>query len=61
MEYIKEPEGVDFIIAPTTITEKDKEEISTFIANYKKLSVTHMIAEPATDYKKADIKTPKSG
>ena len=35
MGYIKEPEGVDFIIDSEPLTDKDRKEISQFIANYK--------------------------
>ena len=36
MGYIREPKGVDFIVAPSALTEKDRQEISAFIANYRK-------------------------
>ena len=35
MGYIKEPEGVDFIIKSEPLTDKDRKEISQFIAEYK--------------------------
>lgn len=35
MGHIKEPEGVDFIIKSEPLTEKDRKEISKFIADYK--------------------------
>jgi hypothetical protein len=35
MGFIKEPKGVDFIIQSKPLTDKDRQEISTFIANYK--------------------------
>ncbi len=36
MGYIKEPEGIDFIVAPSTFTTQDRQLISNIIANYKK-------------------------
>ena len=36
MGYIKEPEGVDFIIKSEPLTDKDKEQISQFIREYKR-------------------------
>ena len=35
MGHIKEPKGVDFVIASDPLTEKARHEISEFIRNYK--------------------------
>lgn len=35
MGHIKEPKGVDFLVQSKPLTEKDKSEISEFIAHYK--------------------------
>lgn len=35
MGYIKEPEGVDFIIKSKPLTDKERKEISKFIQDYK--------------------------
>ena len=35
MGYIKEPKGVDLIVGPSTLTDKDKKMISDIIARYK--------------------------
>ena len=35
MGHIKEPKGVDFVIQSTPLTDKDRKEISGFIADYK--------------------------
>lgn len=35
MGYIKEPEGVDFIIKSKPLTDKERKEISKFIQAYK--------------------------
>lgn len=35
MGYIKEPKGVDFIIQSRPLTEKDRQDISKYIADYK--------------------------
>ena len=36
MGHIKEPKGVDFVIASDPLTDKARQEISEFIRNYKK-------------------------
>lgn len=36
MGHIKEPKGVDFVIASDPLTDKARTEISEFIRNYKK-------------------------
>ena len=35
MGHIKEPKGVDFVIASDPLTDKARKEISEFIRNYK--------------------------
>jgi len=35
MGHIKEPKGIDFIIQSEPLTDKDRAEISKFIADYK--------------------------
>ena len=35
MGHIKEPKGVDFLIASDPLTDKARQEISEFIRNYK--------------------------
>jgi hypothetical protein len=40
MGYIKEPEGVDFIINSTPLTDKDRADISQYIRDYKSKSMT---------------------
>lgn len=35
MGYIKEPDGVDFIIKSKPLTDKERKEISKFIQEYK--------------------------
>lgn len=35
MGYIKEPKGVDFLIKSEPLTDKDRKEISKYIAEYK--------------------------
>lgn len=39
MGYIKEPEGVDFIIKSDPLTNEARREISEFIQNYKKQAI----------------------
>ncbi len=36
MGYIKEPEGVDFIIESEPLTDEDRKQISQFIREYKR-------------------------
>ena len=36
MGYIKEPEGVDFIIKSEPLTDEDRNQISQFIQEYKR-------------------------
>ncbi len=36
MGHIKEPKGVDFLIASEPLTDKGRKEISDFIGNYKR-------------------------
>ncbi len=38
MGHIKEPKGVDFLIASDPLTDKARQEISEFIRNYKNKS-----------------------
>ena len=35
MGFIKEPKGVDFIIQSKPLTDKERQEISKYIAEYK--------------------------
>lgn len=35
MGYIKEPEGIDFIIQSEPLTNQERKAISEYIANYK--------------------------
>lgn len=47
MNYIKEPKGVDFIIQSPPLTQKEKNEISEFIASRKsKKNVDVKIVKP---------------
>jgi len=47
MGHIKEPKGVDFIIASDPLTDKARLEISEFIRNYKK-NMTNKKAKATT-------------
>jgi len=40
MGHIKEPKGVDFVIASDPLTDKARQEISEFIRNYKKIKTS---------------------
>lgn len=43
MGHVKEPKGVDFVIASDPLTEKARKEISAFISSYKLSSKTKKI------------------
>ncbi len=47
MGHIKEPKGVDFVIASDPLTDKARQEISEFIRNYKN-NVTNKKAKSTT-------------
>jgi hypothetical protein len=36
MGLIKEPKGIDFVVGPSVLTEKDRQLISSAIADYKR-------------------------
>ncbi len=38
MGYIKEPKGVDFLVAPTVLTTDDIKAITTAIADYRRIN-----------------------
>jgi len=52
MSFIKEPKGVDFIIESEPLTEKDREEISKFIAEYKQKSKKRTLRKRKTTHTK---------
>ncbi len=63
MGYIKEPEGVDFVINGKPLTDKQKKEISEFIkADKKRLSELKSPGEKSTNHQqgfaKSDTKMP---
>ncbi|WP_207632596.1 hypothetical protein [Foetidibacter luteolus] len=49
MGYIKEPEGVDFIIKSKPLNDKERNAISEFIREYK---LKHLQKYPASPRKK---------
>ena len=53
MAHIKEPKGVDFVIASDPLTDKARQEISEFIRNYKNKTANKKvkIATPITQSK----------
>lgn len=52
MSFIKEPKGVDFIIESEPLTEKDREEISKFIVEYKQKSKRKTPGKREAEYDK---------
>lgn len=47
MGHIKEPKGIDFVIASEPLTDNARQEISEFIRNYKN-NVTNKKAKSTT-------------
>jgi hypothetical protein len=47
MGHIKEPKGVDFVIASEPLTDKARQEISDFIRNYKNKAANKKAKTPA--------------
>lgn len=56
MGYIKEPKGVDFIINSEPLTDKDRQEISEFIRNYR----SSVLKSESQSIKSTKNKRPKS-
>jgi hypothetical protein len=54
MGHIKEPKGVDFVIASDPLTDKARQEISEFIRNYKN-NVTNKKAKSTTATKQHKV------
>ena len=54
MGHIKEPKGVDFVIASDPLTDKARQEISEFIRNYKN-NVTNKKAKSTTVTKQRKV------
>jgi len=48
MGFIKEPKGVDFIIESEPLTDKERKEISKYIANYKTRNKKKIVSKSRT-------------
>ena len=48
MGHIKEPKGVDFVIASDPLTDKARQEISEFIRNYKNKTTNKKVKAATT-------------
>lgn len=48
MGFIKEPKGVDFIIQSKPLTDKERQEISKYIAEYKAKNKKKKATKPKT-------------
>jgi hypothetical protein len=46
MGHIKEPKGIDFVIQSKPLTDKDRKEISKFIADYKAKNKSEKTRKP---------------
>lgn len=51
MGYIKEPQGIDFVITSDPLTDETRQEISGFIRSYKSKS-SNKKAKPSTSLKR---------
>ena len=54
MGHIKEPKGVDFVIASDPLTDKARQEISAFIRNYKN-NTTNKKAKTTTKIRQSKV------
>ena len=43
MGFIREPDGVDFIIAPSSYTDADRAEVSAFLRKHKASKMSGII------------------
>ena len=59
MGLIKEPMGVDLVVAPSTLTEKDRKMISEVIANYKRTNTIIKTQKVELRGRKTALRTPK--
>ncbi|PDS23548.1 hypothetical protein [Flavobacterium branchiophilum] len=58
MGYIKEPEGVDFVINGKPLTDRQKNEISEFIkADKKRISETKISRTKSTNRQQGNAKS----
>ena len=48
MGHIKEPKGVDFVIASEPLTDKARQEISEIIRNYKNKAINKKVKTATT-------------
>lgn len=60
MGYIKEPEGINFVVDPTPLTVADRNKISEIIAYYKATGKKMPLLKPATKKRLKNISTKKS-
>ena len=43
MGFIREPDGVDFFIAPATYTDADRAEVSDFLRKHKASKIMNVV------------------
>jgi len=43
MGYIREPDGIDFVIAPAEYTDADRAEVSAFFRKHKVMQTKNVI------------------
>jgi hypothetical protein len=55
MGLIKEPKGVDFIVSPSLLTDKDRKMISEIISDYKKKGKLPSKAKKQTHRKRKSV------
>jgi len=56
MGYIREPEGVDFVVDPRPLEDWEKNQISEVIAHYKRTGQIKKITSPKTKKRKSTTK-----
>jgi len=54
MGFIREPDGIDFIIAPASYTDADRAEVTTFLRKHK-VSKKSMVIKPSEMKKESKV------
>lgn len=55
MGYIREPEGVDFVVDPRPLKDWEKKQLSDIIAHYKKTGEIKKISTPRRTKKQQTV------
>ena len=57
MGLVKEPSGIDFVVRPTVLTAKNRQRISSVIAEYKQTGKLPSKTEPKSYKRKKTVAT----